>query len=47
MLQFILGTLVGGIVGFALCAICSAAGADDRTDAKCTKKTGEENEPSK
>ncbi|MBR4117066.1 MAG: hypothetical protein IKK65_03205 [Clostridia bacterium] len=47
MLQFILGTVVGGIVGFAVCAICSMVGTDDRTDTQCTKKTGEENARSK
>lgn len=32
MLQFFLGILVGGVFGFFVCAICSAAGTDDRTE---------------
>ncbi len=47
MLQFILGTLVGGIVGFAVCTICSMAGTDDRTDAQCKNKIGEDYATSK
>lgn len=47
MLQFILGTLVGGIVGFAGCAICSAAGTDDRIETPKVKETGDSDATSK
>ena len=40
MLLFFVGVLVGGAVGFAACAICNIAGADDR----CEGKRGEEND---
>ncbi len=38
MLQFILGLIIGGIVGFVVCAIFSMAATEDRT------KTGGGNE---
>lgn len=37
MLPFIIGLIAGGILGFAVCAICSMAGSDDHTQA--TKDT--------
>lgn len=47
MLQFIFGTVVGGIVGFAVCAICSMADTDDRTEAPKIKETGDSDDRSK
>jgi len=47
MLQFILGAWVGGIVGFAVCALCSMARADDRTDEQRTKDSGDSDAASK
>ena len=41
MLKFIIGVFVGAIIGFAICAICSMADTDDRTDEPCTKKLGD------
>ncbi len=41
MLQFILGLIVGGIFGFGICAICSMAGTDDRTEAPKVKEPGD------
>ena len=41
MLKFIIGVFVGAIIGFAICAIFSMAGTDDRTDAQCTKNLGD------
>lgn len=45
MLKFILGALVGGIVGFAACAICSMAGFYD--DTETPKKSGDSDATSK
>ena len=47
MIQFILGVLVGGVVGFAVCAICSIAGTDDRAKAACDKETGDNKDDNK
>ena len=47
MLQFILGTVVGGIVGFAVCAICSMVGTDDRKEPPKVKETGDSDATSK
>ncbi len=47
MLQFILGALVGGFVGFAVCAICNMAGTDDRTEAPKVKEPGDSDATSK
>jgi len=47
MLQFIIGVFVGAIIGFAICAICSMAGTDDRTDEQCTKNLGDSDARSK
>ena len=41
MLQFILGVIVGGLVGVFVCAICSMAGTDSRTDDECEKRIGD------
>lgn len=47
MLQFILGLIVGGIVVFGVCAICSMAGIDDRTETANDKKIGDSDATSK
>lgn len=47
MLQFILGLIVGGIFGFGICAICSMAGTDDRTETPKAKETGDSDATSK
>ncbi len=47
MLQFILGLIVGGIVGFGVCAICSMAGTDDRIETPLSKETGDSDATSK
>ena len=47
MLQFILGVLVGAIIGFITCAICSMAGADEHTKTRVGKETGEKDAESK
>lgn len=41
MLQFVLGVLLGGVVGFVIGAVCIMADADDRTKARGRKKSGE------
>ena len=47
MLQFILGLIIGGAFGFAVCAICSMAGADERTEAPRNKEKGDNDATSK
>lgn len=41
MLKFIIGVFVGAIIGFAICAICSMAGTDGRTEEQCAKDLGD------
>ncbi len=47
MLQFILGLIIGSTVGLVICAICNAAGTDDRTETFISKETGDSDAPSK
>ena len=47
MLKFILGAMVGSIVGFVVCAICSVAGTDNRIDAASVKEIGDSDASSK
>ncbi|MBQ3088183.1 MAG: hypothetical protein IJC36_00960 [Clostridia bacterium] len=47
MLMFLLGVLVGGLIGFTVCVICSIAGTTDRTDEQCTKNSGDSDVRSK
>ena len=44
MLLFVLGMIVGGVIGFGICAICSAAGTDNREESS-GKKKGKRNVP--
>ena len=41
MLQFILGLLIGCIIGFAVCAIFSMASSSEVTEDPCQKETGD------
>ena len=41
MLEFILGLFVGGIVGFAVCAICSMAGSDEHAESQYDIEPGD------
>ena len=41
MLQFILGVLIGGIVGFAVCAVCKMASSAEYTDDLCQEESGD------
>lgn len=48
MLQFILGVLVGGVIGFAaFCAICSVDVNDDRIEHSVNKENGDSDNQSK
>lgn len=41
MLQFVVGLIIGGIVGFGTCAFLCVANDDMRTEGTCREKTGE------
>ena len=41
MLHFIFGVWVGGIICFAIWAICNTAGSNDRTKLPRDKETGD------
>ncbi len=48
MLQFFLGVLVGGVIGFAaFCAICSVDTNNDRTESSVNKETKDKDTTSK
>lgn len=48
MLQFFLGVLVGGLIGFAaFCATCSIDVNDDRTESSVNKENGDSDNRSK
>ena len=47
MLQFIIGLVMGGIVGCGVCAICSIDATDNSKETPVNKETGDSNDSSK
>ncbi len=45
MLQFILGVIVGGVVGFVVCAILASANLNKPTQKSFNKKAGDDRAP--
>ena len=43
MLNFILGVLVGGLVGFVVCAICTATGSNESTEVAWLNESEKDN----
>jgi hypothetical protein len=42
MLQFVLGVIMGGFVGFFVCSICSILGTNRKTEPPREKESGED-----
>ncbi len=47
MIKFVLGLIIGGVIGFSICTLCVVAGSEKNTEVQCVEKIKKDDVTSK